>query len=197
LRLSSQHKANYTLPSPRGPSKRYTNLVIWSRPKVNCLHYLCLSFHFLPLLPSLPSSLQHLLAYLSILCNSKYPSGSSSCQVQLQLYFRLHRLQLSSTNFQVQLLAVFQDFSGFNFLLPYFQVQLQLYSRMVYSISNKHTNRSFFTQFRLDFILSCRHAHFTKSLRFLIPLALFLTLTQYETFSYPCWLLSYYNKKLC
>jgi hypothetical protein len=61
-----------------------------------------LSFHFLPLLPallpSLPSSLQHLLATLAILCYWKYPSGSSSCQVQLQLYFRLHRMQLSSTN---------------------------------------------------------------------------------------------------
>jgi hypothetical protein len=35
------------LPSPRGPSKQYINLVIWSRPRVNTLICLCLSFHFL------------------------------------------------------------------------------------------------------------------------------------------------------
>jgi hypothetical protein len=33
----------------------------------------------------------------------------------------LLRLQLSSTNFQVQLLAVLPDFSGFNYLLPTFK----------------------------------------------------------------------------
>jgi hypothetical protein len=86
-----------------------------------------MSFHFLipaPFLPSLPSSLQHFLASLDVLCNRKYPSGNPSCHVQLQLYFRLLRLQLSSTNFQVQLLAVLPDFSGFNCLFSYIQVQL-------------------------------------------------------------------------
>jgi hypothetical protein len=116
--------------SERGP-------VIWSRPRVNTLHYLCLSFHFLPLLPSLPSSLQHLLASLSLICNRKYPSGMLSCQVQLQLYFRFHRLQLSSTIFQVQLLAVLQESSCYIFLLPIFKfscnctsglLRLQLFS---------------------------------------------------------------------
>jgi hypothetical protein len=46
-----------------------------------------LSLHFLSLLPSLPSSLQNLLASLAILWTRKYTSGNSSCQVQLQLYF--------------------------------------------------------------------------------------------------------------
>jgi hypothetical protein len=59
--------------------------------------------------------------------DSSNPSGSSSRQVQVQLYFRLHRLQLSSTIFQVKLLAVLPDLSGCNCLLPHFQVQLLLY----------------------------------------------------------------------
>jgi hypothetical protein len=113
----------HKLPSPRDPSKQYTYLIIWSRPRVNSLYCLCLSlhFHFLPLLPSLPSSFQHLLASLAVICNGKYPSGSSSCQVQLQLYFSLHRLQLSSTIFQVQLLDVLEDFPGYNCLLTFFK----------------------------------------------------------------------------
>jgi hypothetical protein len=117
------------IPSPRGPSKQHTNLVIWSRPRVNTFHCLCLSLHFLPLISSLSSSLQYLLVSLAVICNRKYPSESSSCQVQLQLYLRLHRLQLSSTNFQVQLLAVLQDFSGFNCLLPCFKFNCYLYFR--------------------------------------------------------------------
>jgi hypothetical protein len=132
------------LPSPRGPYKRYINLVIRSRPRVNTVYaWVCTSF-FLPLLPSLPSSLQHILASLAILCNRKYPSGSSSYQVILQLYFRLHRLQLSSTIFQIRLLAVIQDFSGFNCLLPIFKfncnctsrlLMLQLFSMALFSSS--------------------------------------------------------------
>jgi hypothetical protein len=127
------------LRSPRGPSKRYINLVIWYRPRVNNLHCLCLSFHFLHILPSLPSSLQHLLASLVVLCNRKYPSGSSSCQNQLQLYLRLRRLQLSSTNYKFNCFLFFRtsqtsifiyqfsssivnelpDFSGYNCFLRF------------------------------------------------------------------------------
>jgi hypothetical protein len=80
----------------------------------------------------------------SILCDRKYPSGNSNCQVQLQLCFRLHRLQLSSTNikfncnctsgilrlqlsstnFQVQLFSVVQDISVYNCLLPFFSTSI-------------------------------------------------------------------------
>jgi hypothetical protein len=49
---------------------------------------------------SLPSSLQCLFASLAVLCNVIYPSGSSRRQVQLQLYFRIDRLQLSSPIFK-------------------------------------------------------------------------------------------------
>jgi hypothetical protein len=110
----------YTLPSPRGPSKQ----LIWSRPRVNTVCAWVSTSFFLCLLLWISSSLQDLLASLAILCHWKYPSVSSSCQVELQLYFRIHRLQLSSTIFQVQLLAVLQDLSGLKCLLPYFQVQL-------------------------------------------------------------------------
>jgi hypothetical protein len=113
----------YMLPSPSGPSKRYINLVTWYIPRVNSVCAWVSTSCFPPLLPSLPSSLQHLLASLATLCHWKYPSGSSSCQVQLQLYFRLHIL-LSSTNLQVQLLAVLQGFSCFNCLLTVFKIQL-------------------------------------------------------------------------
>jgi hypothetical protein len=125
-------------------------VLIWSRPRVNTLSCLCLIFHFLSLLPSLPSSLHHLLVSLAILCNRKYPIRrlklSSSILVVLQasqtvvVFYQLSvliasctsglfRFQLSSTNYQVQLLPVLPDFSGFNCLLPCFQVQLQLYFR--------------------------------------------------------------------
>jgi hypothetical protein len=83
----------------------------------SCLFFL----HFLP-----PCNI-FLLLWLFF--NRKYPSGSSSCQVQLQLYFRLHRLQLSSTFFQVQLLTVLQDFSGFNCLLQTINLNFYLYFR--------------------------------------------------------------------
>jgi hypothetical protein len=63
----------YTLPSPRGPSKRYTNLVTWSRPRVN--NCLCLSFHFLS---SWLSSSSHWLQFNSILEVSTESSKLSS-----------------------------------------------------------------------------------------------------------------------
>jgi hypothetical protein len=107
-----------------------------------------LSFQFL--LPALPSSLHHLLASLAVLCNRKYPSRGSSCQVQLQLYFRLHRLQLSSTNFQVQLLAVLPNFSGFNCLLPAFKFNCNCTSvplRLQLSSTFFQGQRLFFSEF--------------------------------------------------
>jgi hypothetical protein len=114
-------------------------MVIWSRPRVNTVCAWVSTFFFLPLLPSLTSSLHHLLVYLAILYNRKYPSGSSSCQVQFQLYFRLHRLQLFSTNFKFNcqlyfrtsqssivfyqysssIVTILPEYSGYNYFLRF------------------------------------------------------------------------------
>jgi hypothetical protein len=109
--------------SLRGSSKQYTNLVIWYRPRVNTFYCLCLSFHFLLLLPLVPSSLQHLPTSLANMLSWKYLSESSKCRFRLQFYFRLHRLYLSSANFMFnfqlyfrtsQATIVFYQFFKFN-----------------------------------------------------------------------------------
>jgi hypothetical protein len=111
------------LPSPRGPSKQYTNLVIWSRPRVNSLHCLCLNFHFL-----LPASS----SFTSFLPASSFCIFGSS----LPLEVSIRKLKLSSS-----IIAVFQDFSDFNCLLPTFKfnysftsglLRLQLISTFFY-----------------------------------------------------------------
>jgi hypothetical protein len=107
--LSSNHNAHATLSTSNSlqqkwmnPSKYYMNLVIWYRPRVNNLHYLCLSLHFL--LPA-PSSFT---SFLPV---------SSSCifGYSLLLEVSIRKLKLSSS-----IVAVLQDFSGFNCLLRFF-----------------------------------------------------------------------------
>jgi hypothetical protein len=104
------------LPSLRGPSKRYINLVIWSRPE------LTLSVLEFPL-PDSSSCTSFLPA------TSYYFFGNS-----LQLKVSTRKLKLSSSiavvlqasqsavifyQFKVQLLAVLQEFSGYNLFLPF------------------------------------------------------------------------------
>jgi hypothetical protein len=97
------------LPSPRGPSKRYTNLVIWSRPRVN--NYLCLSFHFLSSWLSSSSHWLHFCSSLEVSTESSKLSDSivtvlPASQVTL-VFYQL----LSSTT------AVILKFSGCGCLL--------------------------------------------------------------------------------
>jgi hypothetical protein len=145
------------LPSPRGPSKRYINLIIWSRPRVSTVCAWVSTSFFLLLLPSLPSSLHHLLASLAILCNRKYPLGSSSCQFQWYLYFRtsqdsivfyqlpssivgctsgLPSLQLSSSIFSSSIVTVLPDYSGYNCLLRFFSSSTVVFFRSFYLVIN-------------------------------------------------------------
>jgi hypothetical protein len=105
-------------PHPRGPSKRYTNLVIWSRPRI---HTVCAW----PFTSSLPG--YHLAPIGSIFCSILEVSAESSklsssivtvllaSQVALVFY-----QPLSSTA------AVLLNFSGCGCLLPV-QVQLQYF----------------------------------------------------------------------
>jgi hypothetical protein len=58
-------------------------------------------------------------------CSYLLPFSSSIVSCNSGLF----RLQLPSTIFQIQLLAVLQDFSGFNCLLPIFEFNCYLYFR--------------------------------------------------------------------
>jgi hypothetical protein len=77
----------------------------------------------------------------------------------------LLRVQLSSTNFQVQLLAVLPDLSGFNCLLPTFKfncnctsglLRLQLSSTLFFLISSSTVVffRSFFLNFDYQHLIT-------------------------------------------
>jgi hypothetical protein len=136
----------YTLPSPRGPSKRYTNLVIWSIPRVNTV---CawVSTSSLPC----PSSQHHLLFLLvssstgSVYRKLKGVKFNCSCTSGILGYFCLLPtfkfnssvlLNYSGCNchlptLQVQLLAVLQDYSDYNCFLRIFQVQ-RFYLEFIY-----------------------------------------------------------------
>jgi hypothetical protein len=134
---------HYTLPSLRRcPSKRYVNLVIWSRSRVNnvfawvsvsCLFFLylldpCNISLFLWLFFAIGSIHQEAQAAKF---NYSRTSGFKDCFYLLPFSTSivsctsgLLRLQISSKNFQVQLLDVLPDFSGNNYCLHAFQVQL-------------------------------------------------------------------------
>jgi hypothetical protein len=58
----------------------------------------------------------------------------------------LLRLQLSSTNFQVQLLAILPDFSGFNCLLPIFKFNCNCTSGLL----RLQLSSTFFLNFKLN-----------------------------------------------
>jgi hypothetical protein len=154
----------YTLPSPSGPYKRYINLVIWSRPRVNTLHCQCLSFHFL--LPASSSFTSFLPETSSCIFGSSLPLEVSIRKLKLSIsiavvlqasqtavvFYQLSsstvsctsgllRLHLSSFIVLSSIVTVLPDFSGFNCLLPYFQVQftsgllrLQLFSTLFFQV---------------------------------------------------------------
>ena len=112
----------YTLPSPKGSSKRYTNLVIWSRPRVNNCLCLLSHFQFFNFLPSV-FLLQLLLAYLfywKCLLGSQAVKFNCDCTSGFTGHSCLLPTVSSSTT------AVLLNYSGCDCLLPT-QVQLQLY----------------------------------------------------------------------
>jgi hypothetical protein len=130
------------LPSPRGPSKRYTWL---SGPDPE----LTLSVLEFPLPSSCPFFLHFLPPCIIFLHLWLFFAIGSIHQEAQAFKFNcsctsgLLRLKLSSTNFQVKLIAVIQDFSGFNCLLPYFQfnctctskiIRLQLFSTVFFQV---------------------------------------------------------------
>jgi hypothetical protein len=131
------------LPSPRSPSKRYINLIIWSRPRFNTLCCLCLSFYFL--LPSsssftsfLPASsscifgyyLQKELSIRKLKLSSSIAVVLQASQTAIVFYqlsssivsctFGLLRLQLSSSIFSSSIVTVLPEYSGYYCFLRFF-----------------------------------------------------------------------------
>jgi hypothetical protein len=109
------------------------------RLRLDSLNSLCLSFHFLSLLVLFHSFLQHILDSLAILAvgiihqkaqavkfNCSCTSVFTECSCILLISSLIDcnsgdlRLQFSSTNFQVQLIAVLPDYSGYNYFLHFF-----------------------------------------------------------------------------
>jgi hypothetical protein len=103
---------------------------------------MCLSFNFLPLLPSLPSSLQHLLALWLFFAIENIHQEAQAVNINYIV------LQASQTTvvfyqFQYQLLALLHDISGFNCLLQFFKfncnctsglLRLKLFSTVFYQV---------------------------------------------------------------
>jgi hypothetical protein len=138
----------YTLPSPRGSSKRYINLVIWSRPRVN--NCLCLLSHF-QLSNFLPSVFllqlllaffclhwKYLLGFQAVKFNCDCTSGSTghfcllpTVQVQLQLYFLTTQAVVVFYQLKFNCSCTSFNYSGsvvhYQLKFNVFQVQLQLY----------------------------------------------------------------------
>jgi hypothetical protein len=131
------------LPSPRGLSKQFTNLVIWSRPRLNTLCCLCLIiplpasciffFHCLPpcniflliwLFSAIGSIHQEAQAVkFNCSCTSALTDFSCLLPITSSIFSctsGLLRLKLSSSIYQVQLLALLLDYSGYNCFLRFF-----------------------------------------------------------------------------
>jgi hypothetical protein len=104
-------------PHPRGPSKRYINLVIWSRPRVNKLSVLDLPLPFF-----LPPG------FIFIFCCSFFGSVYWDFKLSSSIVTVLPASQVSLVFYQPlsSTTAVLLNFSGCGCLLPT-QVQLQLY----------------------------------------------------------------------
>jgi hypothetical protein len=144
------------LPSPRGPSKRYTNLVIWSRPRVNSLHCLCLSFHFLLSASSsftsfLPTSSSCIFGYsLQYEVSIRKLKLSSSFEVVLQasqtafVFYQLSSSTVSCTSGPLRLKLSSSIFSSSIVSCTSGLLRLQLFSTFFYKF-----NGCFFRSFLL------------------------------------------------